>query len=81
VVDDGDGVDDTPAHATETWNILRGKSSCWLGLKHPIDTCKNKTGIDKYVECFSSNEERFCVRAWALSYPIVSFSYAEAWIP
>ncbi|GKZ00467.1 hypothetical protein MPSEU_000999200 [Mayamaea pseudoterrestris] len=37
VVSDGDGVQDTPAHATQTSDIVSGMDTCWQNVT--IDTC------------------------------------------
>jgi hypothetical protein len=43
-ISDGDGVDDTPAHATQTWDVLSGIKTCWKDMK--LDTCPDSAGID-----------------------------------
>ena len=46
VVSDGDGVQDTPAHASQTMDITEGADTCWHNMT--VDTCADAKypGID-----------------------------------
>lgn len=52
---DGDGVDDTPAHASQTLDIEQGRETCWKNLT--IDTCNDSRdpkidpGLDPVSNC------------------------------
>lgn len=45
---DGDGVDDTPAHAGPTWDEA-GRDQCWRTTP-PLDTCPDRSSIDAGVD-------------------------------
>jgi len=51
-VNDGDGVDDTPAHLSDTLRNVVEERKCYIGQK--IDTCRDTPGIDPGLDPISN---------------------------